>query len=363
VTIRATELLPFDIDPVVERVAYGMRLSLRQSNGFVRRSPTKLTLLTQRRRLDAFLVERALETGVTLRQRAAITGIDRHSTHVVVHTNGETFKGATLVAADGANGPTARMAGIDARLLHGIALEGNITPNGDFPTEWEDMLGLNLGGIPGGYGWMFPKGDHLNIGIGGWKYTAPSLRGRLGNLAAFYGFEAANMRSLRGHHLPMRGPSGALVNGNVLLVGDAAGLVDPLTGEGIYSAIWSGRTAARHLALYVAGEVPDLDDYRAEVERDLVPNLRVARQFHDLLHLAPGLYIRVERLKSIVWGLFCRLLRGEQTYVQVMQAHPNLATLVYFVSDLVRVTPFLQRMAGLQDPTPPQRFFLGDVQH
>ena len=102
-----------------------------------------------------------------------------------------------------------------------------------------------------------------------------------------------------------------------------------------------------------------LDGYRREVERELLPDLRASRQFHDLFHMWPGLYIGVERMTSILWKITCGVLRGEQTYVGVMQNHPMLATIVDFVSDLVRVTPFLQRIAGLREPAPPQRFFIG----
>ena len=362
VTPRATDLLDFDIAPVVERVAYGLRVTMRRSHEVELRSPTEVTVLTQRSRLDAFLVERAIEAGATLKQRVAIASIERQPSRVLVRTDTEVFEGASIVAADGANGTTARMAGLDTKLVNGIALEANITPQGDFPETWEDMVGLDLGGTPGGYGWVFPKGDHLNIGLGGWKYVGPSLRSRLDGLVRSYGFDPETMHGVRGYHLPMRSAGSPLVDGNLLLVGDAAGLLDPLTGEGIFGAIWSGQTAARHLAPYLGGEVADLDGYRLEVERELVPDLRVARQFHDLLHLTPSLYVGATRLTSL-WGLICRILRGEQTYAQVMRAHPNLATLIDFVSDLIRVTPFLQRVAGLQDPLPPRRFFVRGAQH
>ena len=358
VTVRAARLLPFDLTPVVEREVFGVHFTTRQANGFTRRSPQKLSYLTQRRLLDAFLVERAIDAGATLRQRAPVRDVDRRNTHVVVSTADGTFEGSTLVAADGANGPTAKLAGVDAGLIHGVALEGNITPREGFPREWEDVLGLDLGTTAGGYGWIFPKGDHLNIGIGGWKYVGPTLRGRLKELVRFYGFDPADLWGLKGHYLPIPRRACRLVDGNMLMVGDAGGLLDPMTGEGIYAAIWSGRAAARHLAAYVGGEVEDLEGYRREAERELIPDLRVSRQVHDLFHLSPALYTWIERRTSILWGLVCHMLLGERTYAGVMQAHRTAATLIDFASDLVRVMPSLQRIAGIRDPAPPQRFFL-----
>ncbi len=358
VTVRAAGLLPFSIEPVTERTINGMYFSVRHSSSFPRYSEQEIAYLTQRSRLDTFLVDQAMETGVTLRERTPIQSLERHETHIVVRAGNEIFEGSTLVAADGANGKTAKMAGVSVKLLHGIALEGNITPKGGIPQKWENMLGLDVGAPAGGYGWAFPKGDHLNIGLGGWKHVGPTLRGKLDELVRFYGFDPSDLWGTRGYPLPIRVDGSPMVDGNVLLVGDAAGLLDPFTGEGIYAAIWSGRAAAHHLAEYVGGDADDLNGYQLETELTLLKELAVSRQFHDLFQLTPRFYIAVERLTSILWGITCRILQGELTYDGIMKKHTRLATLIDFVSDLIRVTPFLQRAAGLRDPAPPKRFFL-----
>ncbi|HET8626673.1 MAG TPA: geranylgeranyl reductase family protein, partial [Thermomicrobiales bacterium] len=261
VTVRAAGLLPFDLAPVTERVVRGVRVSLRRSRSFTRRWPGPLTYLTQRRCLDAFLVERAVAAGATLREGAVVREVERGPGRVLVRAGGEAYEGRALVAADGANGRTARLAGLAVPRLVVVGLEGNVTPPGPFPREWDDVLGLDLGGNPGGYGWIFPKGDHLNVGVGAWPAFGATLRARLDRLARFYGFDTGAIWGLRGHHLPIRQPGAPLADGNVALVGDAAGLLDPFSGEGIYAAIWSGRAAARHLTAYLAGAAPDLGGY------------------------------------------------------------------------------------------------------
>lgn len=357
VTVHAASKLPFDLSPVVERKVTTVRMTLRHGREFSRRSPKQLVFLTQRSRLDAFLVERALAASVTLRERAPVREVVRDPRRVTVRTASGTFEGRALVAADGANGPTARLAGLEMRLSQGIALEGNITPSNGFPEKWEDAIGLDLGTIHGGYGWIFPKGDHLNVGIGGWRYLGPTLRDRLDELVRFYGYDSAAMWGLRGHHLPLINPGSSLADGNVILVGDAAGLVDPLTGEGISSAIASGQIAAKHLAAYVDGEVPDLQGYAQELDRGLLVELATARHFHDLFHLTPGLYFGIERRTSVLWKALPNLLLGDQSYAGITRKLGPMWTVVEFVSDLVRITPSLQRMAGLRDPVPPERFF------
>ena len=359
VTVRAAGLLPFDISPVVERVANSMSFTFKKTKEFVRDSTQELAYLTQRLHLDIFLVERALEKGATLREKAPIKSVTWHSAYFAIEAAGQTIEGRTLVAADGANGPTARMAGVDVGLIKGIALEANVTPDGGVPERWEHQMGFDLGGRPGGYGWNFPKGDHLNIGVGGWRYTGPGLRRELEDLVRFYGYDPGGMWGVQGHHIPMRRPDSPLVRGNLVLVGDAAGFIDPLTGEGIYAGIFSGMVAAHHLAEYVAGETPDLSGYQRQIEAELVPDLNASLKFHDVFHLIPGLIVGLERHTSTLSGSIRRLLRGEQTYDGIRVKLGRVWTLVEFVSDFVRTSSMLQRMSGLREPAMPERFFLG----
>ena len=162
--------------------------------------------------------------------------------------------------------------------------------------------------------------------------------------------------------MPVRLPGSPLVDGNVLLVGDAAGLLDPFTGEGIHSAIWSGQAAAKTISEYIAGRSENLEAYRKDVEEGLGLNLKVSRQYQDLFHLTPGFYMWVAKHTSVLWSLTCRIMRGEQTYRGVMENHRKLETAVDLISDLVRVTPLLQRWSGMKEPGPPQRFFLSGAQ-
>jgi len=326
VSVRAARLLPFDLSPVVERTAYGVRFSLRQSRGFVCSSSEPLTFITQRAALDTLLADQAVRAGAILRQRTPVRAVERHGTHVVVHAGRETFEGRTLVAADGANGPTARLAGVPIARRLGIALEANVSPRGGLGREWLTLIGLDLGAPRGGYGWMFPRGDHVNIGVGGWVHAALGLRALLDRLIRFYGFDPSTMSGVRGYHLPIRRPDAPLVWGNVLLTGDAAGLLDPLTGEGIHAAICSGRAAASHLAAYLDGAAPDLQGYARELAAELLPDLHVAARLHASIDRAPGAFFAGVRYVPRAWDLMCRILRGDQTYIGVVRRIPGLLT-------------------------------------
>ena len=148
------------------------------------------------------------------------------------------------MGADGANGVVAKAAGLGEGIVRGVALEGNVPWSTLGREPYEGTAWVELGIVPGGYGWVFPKGDHANLGVGGWMSEGPRLRGHLDRLAREHGVDPATLENVRGHRLPMREPGAPAARGRVLLVGDAAGLVDPLSGDGMYEAFVSAELAA-----------------------------------------------------------------------------------------------------------------------
>ena len=168
--------------------------------------------------------------------------------------------------------------------------------------------------MPGGYGWVFPKGDHCNVGLGGFPAAGPTLRGSLRTYAETESFDGEQLTQLRGHHLPLRDPSTPLMSGSVAFVGDAAGLVDPLSGEGIGNAIRSAQLASAAALSYLDGTSADLAPYRDAVEREIEPELRVARQLQALFHQCPWPYVQLLKRSDRFWKAFCRIVRGESTY-------------------------------------------------
>jgi flavin-dependent dehydrogenase len=153
-------------------------------------------------------------------------------------------RAAFLVGADGANGVVARHAGLGGGIVRGVALEGNVRWGALAQEPYEAIAWVEIGVVPGGYGWVFPKGDHANLGVGGWMSEGPRLRDHLDHLARAHGVEPSALDAVRGHRLPMRELGARAACGRILLVGDAAGLVDPLSGDGIYEAFVSAKLAA-----------------------------------------------------------------------------------------------------------------------
>ncbi len=243
-TGRALKKIPVDPAPVVERTVDRFTLRLGFGSSFTRTHSEPLILMTQRRRLDAFLAAAAAEAGAELREGARVDDLEPDATGVCARVGGERVRADVCIGADGANGVVARAAGIEAEIVRGVALEGNVPLSTLAVAELERTAVIELGTVPGGYGWVFPKGDHANLGVGGWGNEGPKLRSHLDDLARSHDVDPAALTEVRGHRLPMRRPGTEAQGGRVLLVGDAAGLVDPLSGDGMYEAFTSASLAA-----------------------------------------------------------------------------------------------------------------------
>ena len=243
-TGRALRHLPCDVSPVVEHVVDRVVLRVGYGGRFARASEAPLIAMTQRRRLDLHLAEQAAAAGAELRDGARVTGLEPDAGGVTALVGGSSVRAAFVLGADGANGVVARAAGLGDGISTGVALEANVDWGDLDPAPYGSTAWVELGVVPGGYGWVFPKGDHANLGVGGWQWEGPRLRAHLERLASEHGVEPARLHGLRGHRLPMRRLGAPAVRDRVLLVGDAAGLVDPLSGDGIYEAFVSARLAA-----------------------------------------------------------------------------------------------------------------------
>jgi geranylgeranyl reductase family protein len=298
-TGRAVRELPVDVTPVVEDVVHRFEVRLGYRKRFERRSETPLVLMTQRRRLDAFLVEQAAGTGVEFRDGVTVGGLTIGPDGVELTVGADRVRASVLVGADGVNGSVARTVGLGGGILYGIALEGN----GPLLEGQTGRATIELGVIRGGYGWVFPKGGHANYGVGGWASEGPRLREHLHRLCTEHGVDSNGLTDLHGRRLPIRRATEAR-RGPVLLVGDAAGLVDPLSGDGIYEALLSARLAADAIL------TGSLDEYSQTLEHALGRSARSSWKAKLVLDRHPRAVFEIVRIPR-VWDVVAGLLTGE----------------------------------------------------
>jgi flavin-dependent dehydrogenase len=255
-----------------------------------------------RDQFDAHLVRAAVEQGAELRDGMALSGLEREDGRVRLHAGAERITAQYVVGADGANGVTARLAGFPAMTPPAVAIEVELAVPAAIQDRYAQAMLLDLRCIPGSYGWIFGKGEHLSAGLGVFHGTGRhDLRAALAHfLTTQPDLRAGQVLLQRGHRIPLAGGRRTRRRGPVLLAGDAASLADPLTAEGISYALDSGRAAGTRVLAALAGDDSGLAGYDRYLARDLCGDLRYAwlvaalsyRYPEALIHLAersPGL--------------------------------------------------------------------------
>jgi geranylgeranyl reductase family protein len=304
---------PFDFSPVVEREVSRIRFRFRDGREVTIGLPERPVAMVMRDRFDYHILRHAR---VDVRDGFQVVSVQEDQAGVGVATrSGETFHARYLIGADGANSRVARLAGLRRRKRMGATIEAEVSADDGLLAEYAETALFLFGTPPWGYLWIFPKAEHLSVGIGTFRKKCPAIRETLWREMGWLGIEVEEARQ-RGHPLPIYVRHEPLHRGRVLLVGDAAGLVDPLLGEGIRHAVDSGRLAAEAVL------ADDLPGYTLWVHRqigaDLLWGLRWARLFHNHPWGSFELAVR----NSLFVREFLRLLAGQTTYRRMAARAP-----------------------------------------
>jgi flavin-dependent dehydrogenase len=182
--------------------------------------------------------------------------------------------------------PVARLAGWPEPLAAIPALEAEVDVAPESLGDRAQDAVFDFGVVAAGYGWTFPKAAHLSAGVLTTSHGRGGLRRELDRYIAGLGLSHSRC-DVRGWLIPTRPRAGGFAKGGVLVAGDAAGLADPVTFEGISLALWSGRLAADS---WLAGGGDPLAAGRAyerALAREILPELRIARAWANVLYQHP----------------------------------------------------------------------------
>ncbi len=320
-THKILQEIPFDISPVLETAVKTVVFSSGFRDAFIRTSQEPLLYCTSRERLDSFLLEKAVEAGAQVIHGEHVTEVKQEAETVTVITRTGTYRAKRVVGADGASGNVARSAGLRENIEPGLAWEAEVTVAPDRLRAFQETMFLDWGAFPGGYAWVFPKGDHLSIGVGGPAALSAWMKTYYDQLVQFmerdHGLKILETRSNKAWPIPVRVKRSRFHSGNVLVAGDAGGLTDPLTGEGIYYAVRSGILAGRACAASLAGDSEAFENYTRLVNSELMSDLEAANRIRHIFNTVPERIHHFVRDSDRAWGAFGKILRGERTYADV----------------------------------------------
>ena len=231
---------------------------------------------------DRVLIDKAEQAGAICWFAASIQNIDDNG--VVRLSSGEILGARAIIGADGPKSIAGRVIGqinrdcVETRQITVPLLEQHSATDIFLSNE-----------IVGGYGWLFPKGDQANLGLGilpAWKAELKPLLERLHADLVVAGRVGDDVLSYTGGLIPVGGmldPVGSFGVTPIVLAGDAAGLTNPITGAGISAAVISGDMAGKAVAAYLSGSHNALEGYREDLEDLFGASLRRALKSRNRL--------------------------------------------------------------------------------
>ncbi len=272
------------------------------------RSRVPLVAMVMRDEFDHCLVELAAAAGAEVRDGTVVRGVSPVPHGVEIEAGGERLWARYLVCADGATGPSSGPLGAALGLPGPPRRIGAVEVELEDPgAAWGPVLRGDFDLVSHGYGWVFPKAGILSVGVASWADVGGrTLRAALSIYLRRLGLTDRRVLRTHGHPIPVGGriSPARLASVSALRLGDAAGLADPLFGEGIAHAIESAHLAAPAL---LAG---DLSQYARAVGGRLSSRFRIAAACGRLFYPAPGPWFALAATLPAVGDLFFALAVG-----------------------------------------------------
>jgi geranylgeranyl reductase family protein len=318
---RSLSHLPLEISPVIETTLTNITFTLGFGDHFVKSAGAPLAFGIRRNLFDAYLLDAAVGAGATLLDRTTSSGVRQLGDRVVLETTAGPITGRILVGADGANGVVSRS------VNEWQAFDQQVGLYAEVPRDWfrsdsidGETIRIDWGTLPSGYGWIFPKRETVNVGVG----TLHRLGSRLRQYFADFVSAERILRDGRaseihliGHTLPTMTSRTQFVKNRVLVVGDAAGMVEPLTGDGLSQAFLGSQLAAQSILAALGAEKPDLRIYAAAVRKHIEPEFRHARALQALFSYFPKLFHSQFQQNARPWQTFAQVLQGKASYADL----------------------------------------------
>lgn len=311
------KLFDFDFAPVIERTVSKVKYTWKMDD------PMEIQLkgitpmwMVQRDKFDNFLIERAVEKGVEFKDSLEVTGIELQGDIWQINTNHGDFSAKYLIAADGANSKVAEWLGCAAAQKVPAA---SLEVPGEVSDRRSDMAFFDFGSVKNGFMWCFPKAD-------GYSFSAAFVRNRQGkpeelkqqltNYAAKFDLDTSNAE-YKEHQLNLWQEDRPLHSDRALIIGEAAGIVDPLIGEGIRPAMFTGVAAAEAIDKALNGEAEALAQYSETIKQEWSSDLSKAQFLANIFYKAPKLAYKLGLKRSSAGQLMGKILCGELTYSEV----------------------------------------------
>ncbi len=324
---RTLQLLPEDLDFPVESRCHTVELQLHNLKKSYQETRENLVTMINRVDFDYALVKYAMEKGATLLDNTSVNKVIPHDGHIEVVTEEKSYTSAYLVLAEGANAKISNNFWHDDRVLI-PAMESEITLPAEELEKYKGVARFDFDILPTGYGWVFPKSDHVSIGIGSFSQKDNHLPKSFAEYKETVGLDGQYPeRHKRGFIIPVKPRKPPYMKQRMILVGDAAGFADPITAEGFTYALKSGLEAGKALA---KGKNPDevFALYHQGIEKEIVQELNIASKLSQSFYFS-------HKIRSAMFRQYgprlCRgmvnFIEGKSSYQEAVARKPSFIRL------------------------------------
>jgi geranylgeranyl reductase family protein len=317
---RIDRILDSEFHSVVEQTIHGVQFTYQGKEPLVIDADGPIAYMVMRDRFDHLLVQKARRAGASIYEHEPVVDCLSRVDGVEVQTERGRYLAKVVIGADGANSRVAQRLFPGRRVRRSPALESEVQTDRVSSYPGERRIVVDVGATNRGYAWVFPKKDRLSIGIGDFHGRPSSLKQLFHRFILHdQALSALDIPPACGHPLPLHDAPYAmsaqsLVRDRALLVGDAAHLVDPLFGEGIYYAIRSGQLAAAAVLGTFSDQNRSLLDYETAVREEIYPEFHVASRLAQIIYTFPRLCHRLTSRYQDVIHLYYEVFKGRETY-------------------------------------------------
>ena len=325
---RAIELLPDDLDYPVESICDTVELRMHDPEKAFRSNGEGLITMVSRADFDYSIVQYAEKRGAQVLDRTEVKSVIPHGDYVEIVTADSCYRTSYLILAEGANARISNCFWKDDRVLF-PALESEIMLPPEKMAEFQGVARFDFDVISSGYTWVFPKKDHVSVGIGGFPNKKQTLNKVFDAYKEQIGLtDEYEERNRKGYIIPIKPRQQPYMKERMILVGDAAGFADPITAEGFTYALKSGIEAGRAIA---SGDSPEevFDLYHEGIREAVVQELNAGSKISKPFYLSQKVRkMLFNRYGERMCNGMVRVLEGKQSYQKAFNKHSVLVRLI-----------------------------------
>ena len=331
---RVAKLFPFSFEEVSDVQCFTTEVfDIRANRHFVTRRDKPIIYMTMRNEFDYLILSKAKAAGAMVLENTEATDLITGKESVDVLTKDDKYTARFVIGADGAGGICSKILKLKLYLIKLPALEYEIYTGDSMLDKFNKSARFDFDIIPNGYGWVFPKKDHLSIGVVEMKKGKKELNKLFDIYLKLLGITNVQRYERHGYFVPLiKGNNLKFAKDRIFLTGDAAGFADPVTAEGISSAVLSGKIAADTINESYLNPGMAADLYNYKINHSIIDELRFSKIIAALVYTYPavrGLLFRFygQKLSELITDIFM----GEKKYHDLLTDPLNYYKLIKYL--------------------------------